>query len=319
MSLGSGTLNFGQGCVGLNISGQWDPQFWVWLCGSGCLWALGPSVLDMAVWVWMSLGSGTLNFGQGCVGLDVSGHWDPQFWTWQCSGSNNPAPHGSEVGQLEQHLAASWKPGLPQGSSPGMSPSCTGLLEHLGCVFPPLFVTGPSQSKQRHQRAACSELLDPPGEKKAQAEPLGHLPMENRQWGCACTADAPSVIPVGERETAWGWGTGWTQGQTFGGTGLSLSLPHLVLSEFWQHVSWRVIVPMALQSWSSDREWFPEHKAGPWEGQADAMSCLLPPPCVQVGLLCEGTFSVQTKTNRPKEVVRKANHLPALRLPQLWV
>lgn len=42
-----------------------------------------------------------------CVYPDVSRHWGPQLWVWQCSGSSSPAPHGSEVGQLDQQ-PGSW-------------------------------------------------------------------------------------------------------------------------------------------------------------------------------------------------------------------
>lgn len=108
----------------------------------------------------MSQGTGALSFGYGsavaaAVQLPIAQRWD----------------------SLNGNLAAGWKAGLCQGSSAGMAPSYTALSEYLVGVLPPLIVTGPSSSKQMHQRPAWIHQ-----ENKAQTEPLGHLSMQNRQW-----------------------------------------------------------------------------------------------------------------------------------------
>lgn len=75
----------------------------------------------------MSQGTGAFSFGYdnalaAAIQLPTAQRWD----------------------SLNSSLAAGWKPELCQGSSTGMSPSYTGLSEHLVCVLPPLIATGPS-------------------------------------------------------------------------------------------------------------------------------------------------------------------------------
>lgn len=112
-----------------------------------------------------------------CVDLDVSGHWGPQFWVWQCCGSSSPAPHGSEVGQLE------WQPGswLEARAVSGLQRRDGTILHSTLGVLGGCFASTDRNRTFFKQTNAPKSCLDPQ-ENKAQTKPLGHLSMQNRQW-----------------------------------------------------------------------------------------------------------------------------------------
>lgn len=110
--------------------------------------------------------------------LDVSGHWGPQFWVWQCSGSSNPAPQGSEVGQLEQQ-PDSWLEFRAVRD-------VTIIHRTLGAFGVSFAPTDCNRTFSEQTNTRTKELLVWSSwihqGNKAHTKPLAHLCMENRQW-----------------------------------------------------------------------------------------------------------------------------------------